>query len=114
MSARCREDVIKESVPNTKVNVDLVEGVKEMNVSGKVWDSVTDGSGNEAVKERVSFGTNMSTEEESSATESVQQDTKSLDMLVSKMQARKIAAAQENNKAKRTALKVHSSSKMRK
>jgi hypothetical protein len=61
MFARCREDVIKESVLNTKVNVDLVEGVKDMNVSGKVGDSVTDGSGKKGVKERVSFGINMST-----------------------------------------------------
>jgi hypothetical protein len=44
----------------------------------------------------------------------VQQDTKSLDMLVSKMQAMMFAATQENNKAKITALKVHSSSKKKK
>jgi hypothetical protein len=111
-SDRSREEVLEKSVP--KVDLNLADGVKELNVSGKVGDSTTVEPGKENIKERVSFGTNMSTEDDTSTTESMFEDSKRLDTLVWKMQTRKTAIAQENAKAKYTSLKVQSSNKKKK
>jgi hypothetical protein len=57
-------------------------------------------------KERVSFGTNVTTDNESSALESVKKDMHRLDVAVSKSHARKVAMLNEQAKAKRSVLKV--------
>jgi hypothetical protein len=111
-SGQSLEEVLEESVP--KVYLDLVEGVKELNVSGKVGDSAIVEPGKENVKERVSFGNNMSTEDDTSTTESMLQDSKRLDTLVLKMQIRRTTVAQENANAKCTSLMVQSSNKKKK
>jgi hypothetical protein len=51
----------------------LAEGVKEMQVACKSGKTIR-GTSKEEGKERVSFGTNMSTDDESSASESVKHD----------------------------------------
>jgi hypothetical protein len=56
----------------------------------------------------------MSTEDEASATESLQQATQCLDTVVSRLQLRKAADQSENAKAKRAALKVQGSGNKKK
>jgi hypothetical protein len=96
-----------EPVPDLNIRVTevLVEGVREMSVEGRKTLSldVTEKGG---VKQRVSFGTNLSTEDESSATESVQKGMQRIDLMVSKLKARKTACAQVTAKSKTAALKV--------
>jgi hypothetical protein len=69
-SSQKRGDVIKGMSPKNMVSVDLAEGVKEMRVArDDVF--IKQEPGDKVTKDRVSFGTNMSTEDESSATESL-------------------------------------------
>jgi hypothetical protein len=67
---------------------DLSESVKELRVAGDGTMATKVIDGHDA-KERVSFGTDMSTEDESSASESLKQATLWLDTVMSKMQERK-------------------------
>jgi crotonobetainyl-CoA:carnitine CoA-transferase CaiB-like acyl-CoA transferase len=64
------------------------------------------GANKEEWKERVSFGTNMSTDEESSASESVKQDMHRIEVSVTRIHSRKIAVTNELTKGKRLVLKV--------
>jgi hypothetical protein len=67
---------------------DLSESVKELRVAGDGTMATKVIDGHDA-KECVSFGTDMSTEDESSASESLKQATLWLDTVMSKMQERK-------------------------
>jgi hypothetical protein len=83
----------------------LVEGVKEMQVACKSGKTIR-GTSKEEGKERVSFGTNMSTDDESSASESVKHDMDWIEVVVSKIHASRTAMMNELTKGKRLVMKV--------
>jgi hypothetical protein len=94
-----------EGRDDAHINDELATGVKEMQVtceSGKTMK----GANKEEWKERVSFGTNMSTDEESSASESVKQDMHRIEVAITRIHSRKIAVTNELTKGKRLVLKV--------
>jgi ABC-type molybdate transport system ATPase subunit len=94
-----------EGRDDAHINDELATGVKEMQVtceSGKTMK----GANKEEWKERVSFGTNMSTDEESSVSESVKQDMHRIEVAITRIHSRKIAVTNELTKGKRLVLKV--------
>jgi hypothetical protein len=99
-------------VVNAKVGDDLVEGVKEMKVACE-FEKASGDEGSGGGKDQVSFGTNMSTEDGSSASESRQQWMQHLDKIMSRFQARKAATMKEAAKTKITALKVQGAANKR-
>jgi hypothetical protein len=88
-----------------QINEESAEGVKEMYVACEL-EKTKIGTGMEEGKERVSFATNMTTDNESSTLESVKQDMHMLDVAVSESHAKKVAMLNEQAKAKRSVVKV--------
>jgi hypothetical protein len=85
---------------------DLADGVRELQVVGRS-ENASCGSAKGKRKDRVSFGTNMtSTEEESSESGPVKQEVQRLDRVVAKMQSRKDAAHAERVRGKKAVLRV--------
>jgi hypothetical protein len=64
------------------------------------------GTSKEEGKERVSFGTNMSTDEESFASESVKQDMHQIEVPIARIHSRKTPAMNDLTKGKRSVMKV--------
>jgi hypothetical protein len=83
----------------------LIEGVKDMQAACES-EKTKAGIVKEEGKERVSFGTNVSTDDESSASKLVKQDMHWLDMVVSKIQTKRVAMMNEQANTKRSVLKV--------
>jgi hypothetical protein len=87
------------------ISKELVDGVKDMHVAGDQIKGSYD-AGSMGGTDRVSFGTNMSTKGETSECESIKQETKYMDEVVAKLQARKAAAKAESVRIKKGVLKA--------
>jgi hypothetical protein len=88
------------------ISTDLADGVKEMNVEGSLVEEDSYGGQLREGKGRVSFGTNMTMDDESSETGSVHKSPSQFETAIERFHARKFGGNPKQSLEKKSALRV--------